>query len=226
MEQFFHFLQVYETWLYLLLGAVALVYFRRLLRSWQEWRASLFGLERENAQRKLTASISILVLLTFLFAAEFILVSFVIPVFPKTAALLTPTLDLLATPTITLQANLAGVPAPLPEGTQLPSAGAGCLPEEVEWNAPAAGGEISGAVELYATINIPDLGYYKYEYRQSGSEDWTTLTGGNSPKNNELIGTWNTEALLPGDYQLRLVVYNTQNDQLTPCELQVQVTPP
>jgi len=226
MEQFFRFLQAYEIWLYLLLGAVAILYFQRFIRSWQEWRSAIFGLERENAQRKFSLSLTILGLLILLAAVEFILVTFVIPAYPKTAALLTPTLDLLATPTITLPPGLAQSGSSSQAETPQPSLAEGCVAGQIEWNAPSPGEEISGAVELYATINIADLGYYKYEYKQSGSENWVTLTGGNQPKNNELIGTWNTEQLFPGDYQLRLVVYNTQNEQLSPCELPVQVTPP
>ena len=79
---------------------------------------------------------------------------------------------------------------------------------------------------MFATINLPDLGYYKYEYNQAGSDTWTTLAGGNVAKNNELIGIWDTELLTPGDYRLRLVVYNSQNQELPACELSVQVTPP
>lgn len=224
MEQFFRFLQNYEIWVYLLLGAVAVLYLQKFFRSWREWRSAIFGLERENAQRKLSASLSILALLFILAIAEFFLVTFVIPVFPKTTALLTPTLDLLATPTITLSADLAQGGALA--GTPQPALAEGCIAGQIEWNAPTPGAEVSGAVELYATVSIADLGYYKYEYMQSGSENWVTLTGGNTPKNNELIGTWNTEQLLPGDYRLRLVVYNTQNQQLPPCELPVHVTAP
>lgn len=225
MDSLFHFLQTYEIWIYLLLGVVGLFYLQRLVRSWSEWHAAVFGLERENAQRKLSAAGSILVLLFFLATAEFVLVSFVMPAYPSTAMLLTPTLDFLATPTITLQPDQQPGQAALAE-TPAPSAEGGCVPGEIEWNAPLQQAQVSGAVELFATVNLPDLGYYKYEFIQSGTDVWTTLAGGNTARNNELVGTWNTELLMPGDYRLRLIVFNSQNQELPPCELSVQVIPP
>lgn len=227
MDQLLRFLQTYEIWIYLLLGGVGAVYLHKLLSSYQDWRGAIFGLERENAQRKLSASLTILVLIMLFAATEFVMVSFVSPVLPKTAALLTPTIDLLATPTITLSPEMsaAGTTQP-PAVPQAAEAESGCVAGEIEWNLPAAGEEISGSVELFATITIPDLAFYKYEYGQPGSETWVTLAGGNSIKNNELIGTWNTEQLLPGDYRLRLIVYNTQNQQLPACELSIRVIAP
>lgn len=225
MDQILRFLQAYEIWIYLFLGVVGIFYLQSFIRSWTEWRSAIFGLEKENAQRKLSAAISILALLFFLAAAEFILISFVMPAYPTTAMLLTPTLDLFATPTITLSPGMNLSEADLSDATPVPLSGGGCVAGQIEWNRPAPQEQVSGAVELYATINIPDLGYYKYEVNQSGTDVWEPLAGGNTVKNNELIGTWNTESRVPGDYRLRLIVHNSQDQELAPCELSLQVAP-
>ena len=179
MESFLHFLKTYEVWIYLVAGVVGLVYVQKLLKAWREWRSALFGLEKENAQRSLSAAVAVLSLIFILAAGEFILVSFVMPAFPSTAMVLTPTLDLLATPTITLQSGSPTGGANPPTATPLAAAGTGCVTGQIEWNAPEPQAQISGAVEMFATINLPDLGYYKYEYNQAGSDTWTTLAGGN-----------------------------------------------
>jgi hypothetical protein len=224
MEELIRFLQRYEIWIYFLMGAVGIIYIQKLFRNYREWHSSLYGMEKENAQRRINASLSIIILLALLTVTEFILVSFVVPLYPHSAGLATPTIIILTTPTVTLapgQTAPAGTPAPAPV-----LAGKGCIPGQVEWTAPISGADISGAVELKGTVNLPDLAFYKYEYTQPGNETWTTLAGGNTVKKNETLGTWNTTDLVPGDYRLRLVVYNTQNQQLAPCELAVRVTKP
>jgi hypothetical protein len=42
----------------------------------------------------------------------------------------------------------------------------------------------------------------------------------------ELDGSWNTQALVPGDYRLRLVMTDNENQTLPACEITVRVTPP
>src|SRR5512133_464921 len=110
MEEILRFLKTNEVWIYILLGLVGLWYLRKLLLALSEWRGALFGLEKDNAQRKLSEAMSVLILLALMGAGEFLLVSFVSPTFPGIAALPTPTLDILATPTVTLapQGTLPG----------------------------------------------------------------------------------------------------------------------
>jgi hypothetical protein len=226
MEALLQFLETYEVWIYVILGAVGLVYFRKTFLAWKEWRTSAFGLERENAQRRFSSSITVVILLALMGMAELVLVSFISPVVPQ-LALQTPTVSMLVTPTVTLRPN---EPTPTvsteTQPTQLISSTTtadGCVPGQVEWTSPKSGDEVKGAVELKGTVNIPDLGYYKYEYSQQGSDSWTIIAGNNQTVVDGQLGVWNTDLLVAGDYQLRLVVSDSQDNTLTPCGIKVTV---
>lgn len=226
LDELLSFLQRYEGWIYLLVGTGVLVYIRRSLQAWNEWRNALFGLEREHAQRKLSTSLTMLALLGFLILGEFLMVSFVAPAIPQSSALATPTLDLLATATATLPPVIASTPTSSSIQATLAPQTEGCTPGVIEWNSPRPGETVSATIELKATINVPNLGFYKYEFAPLGSEEWTTIAADNQPKVNAMIGAWNTSALVPGDYQLRLVVADNQNNPFPACVVQVRVVSP
>ncbi len=109
MNEIIRLLKTYEVWIYLLLGLVGLFYGRKFFVALQEWRGTIFGLERENASRRLSEATSVLVLVALMAAGEFLMVSFVSPIFPGVQVLSTPTLDILTTPTITLAASAEAV---------------------------------------------------------------------------------------------------------------------
>ena len=114
MEEALSFFRAFEIWIYLLLGLGGLIYIRKFILAWQELRGATFGLERESAQARLNQAASMLVLLLTMAVTEFVLVSFIAPAVPGAIPLPTPTLDLLATPTITLPAT---TPQPGEQGT-------------------------------------------------------------------------------------------------------------
>lgn len=277
MEELLPFLQKYELWIYVLLGVVAFIYLQRLVSAWKVWQGSAFGLEREIGQRRFSTALTIVLLLVVFILVEFVIVSFVAPSYPQVYALPTPTIDLLATPTVTLSvaaesitatvdpANLLqlgsapagqgaktettagqGTGSPVPAGTDgtQTNAGAtagaaettstaattsmpeGCTPGQIEWTFPKAGGEISATVELKGTVNIPNLGYYKYEWAKLGEDTWTPIAAGNQPKVDGQIGFWNTSAFEPGDYQLRLVVSDNAEKLFPACKIPVRIVKP
>ena len=60
---------------------------------------------------------------------------------------------------------------------------------------------------------------------QPGSDSWIAIAAGNSAVVDQTLGgNWNTEQLVPGDYSLRLVVYDSQNNTLPSCTITVRVT--
>jgi hypothetical protein len=233
MEELLLFLKEYEAWVYGLVSLLSVIYLKRVIQAFQDWRAALFGMERESAQRRLSTSLTLLVLLVLIAGLEFSLVSFIAPTYPvKKGSLSTPTLDLVSTPTVTLetaQPGAAGTPNVTRQPTVAVKLPEGCSPGIVEWSSPNSGEEISGKVELMGTVNIPNLGFYKYEFTQPGTDVWNTIAANNSVVVNALLGTWDTTLLVPGDYLLRLVVADSQNQLMPACVVSVRVvveTPP
>ncbi len=234
MEEVLRFLKTYESWIYLLLAFVAFFALRRMFSALQELRSAVFGLERESAQRKFNASLSVFSFLVLLAAAEFLLTSIVFPDFPNVQALATPTVDLFVTPTATL--GTFAIETAVPESGGIPtlsvsSSRDGCVPSQIEWTFPQSGDTIQGSVTLQGTISVPNLGFYKYEYSQQGSNLWMTIAAGdqiivNQPLGGEGGGQWDTSSVLPGDYLLRLVVTDNVNNVFPACEIPVRIAAP
>jgi len=220
------FLTKYEVWIYILAGGVGLIYFRKLVLALQERRAAIFGLERENANRQLASAGSMLGLMFLLSVGEFVLVTFVSPFLPQQKILPTPTLDLLASPTVTLQSQ-AFTPGVIgTQGTPVPAKSNGCIPGQLEFTNVVPGQEFSKTIRLEGTTNVPGFGFYKYEYGQPGQDNWVTIAAGNEIKTKAEIGTWNISQLPQGDYELRLVVVNQQNESMPPCVVPIRVVSP
>jgi hypothetical protein len=102
---------------------------------------------------------------------------------------------------------------------------AGCTSGQIELTYPEAGDEIKGIIELTGTVNIPNFGFYKYEVAPNGSDTWATIAAGRTAVTGGSLGRWDTTALTPGDYQLRLVVIDNQGTSLPPCVVPIQVVP-
>lgn len=231
MEEALRFFRTYELWVYLLLSLVGFIYVRKFIQAWQELRGAAFGLERDNAQSRLNQAASILVLLLTMAIAEFVLVSYVAPAVPGAIPLLTPTLNLLATPTSTLPAEAAQpieeiLPTSTPITASLSTPGGGCIPDQVMISYPREGDEISGAVEITGTVDIPNFGFYKLEMKRPEENNWLTILAGNQIRRGEILGIWNTSLLPPGYHQLALVVTDNQGKSMPPCVIQLRVTNP
>lgn len=231
MEEALRFFRAYELWVYLLLGLGGLIYVRKFILAWQELRGAAFGLERDSAQGRLNQAAGVLVLLLTMAVAEFVLVSFVAPTVPGAIPLLTPTLDLLASPTVTLppetpQPGEIALTATTTITPTLAFTDNGCIPDQIFISFPAEGDEISGAVEITGTVDIPNFGFYKLEMKRPEEISWLTILAGNQIRQEETLGTWNTSLLPPGYHQLGLVVTDNQGKILAPCITQVRVTNP
>ena len=226
MRALFPVLEAYEIWIYAFLGLALLYYIRKLVLAAREMRAALFGFEKAVAQRKLSIALTFVVIFGLLMFAEFVLVSFVAPAMPSLGILPTPTINLLTTPTAALPTVSFGS-TPTTDLTQTaptPMSAEGCLAGRIEWVYPRDGDILQGAVNVIGTVNVENLGFYKYEYVQAGNAEWVTVAAGNQAVvNGKLQGTWNTSQLIPGDYQLRLVVTDNQNNTFPVCVVSVRV---
>lgn len=233
MEEVLRFLEKYELWIYVLGGILGVFYLFRLVSAWQEWRTALFGLERESAQRRFSTAMTATIVIVIFVMAEFILISFVSPGLPQTSALPTPTLNLLATktPVVAAAEGTKTAPTAVAVANALATVPANeCQPGKVEWLEPKSGSEVSGTIALKGTVNVPDFGFYKYEYSTPTSNTWMTIAAGNNlvtaETGNEL-GVWNTSEMVPGDYLLRLVAVDNQNKSLPACVITIRIlTPP
>ncbi|MGW8144331.1 MAG: hypothetical protein ACWGN2_08030 [Anaerolineales bacterium] len=232
MEEALRFFRTYEMWMYVILALVGLVYVRKFILAWEELRRAAFGLERESAQSSLNQSAGMLVLLFLMAVAVFILVSFVAPNFPASNPLLTPTMDLLASPTTTLvpEGTEQGIPTPTEGEVSLTPTievvGEGCVPGQIMLTEPVDGSEINGVVIVKGTANIENFGFYKYELARPDETTWLTIQAGRDIIQDGDLGQWDTRTLAPGDYMLRLVVTDNQGESLEPCVIRVNVNNP
>lgn len=227
MRELLALLQTNELWIFLLVGAIFIVYLRRLLLALAKSRKVLFGLEKEQARRQVAAALAILVFAGIFGALVFSLNTFVTPNIANISFLHTPTLNPLATATATLPAPQS---SPTPQLGFAPTlqllAVEGCITGKIEWTYPVADSEIFGSVVLKGTVNITNIGFYKYEYSQPGSDSWFTIAAGNVTRiDQELGGAWDTTQLVPGDYRLRLVVADAQNQVLPACVIPIRIVP-
>lgn len=222
MTDLLRFLDTYEALIYILLAIGGLFSFRWLWRSWGEWRIAVFSLEKEFSARRLARSSAISGLITILFCSVFMVTSFVIPGLPSDFFVATATIDFISTPTGTLSPAMMTQFANAPAGTSAPNT-VGCVPNQLNLTFPQPGDEISGAIELTGTVNIPNFGFYKYEVAPAGSDTWATISAGRTTVNAGSLGNWNTTALTPGDYQLRLVAIDNQGTALPACVIPVRI---
>ena len=93
-------------------------------------------------------------------------------------------------------------------------------------SSPQPSGEVQGKIVISGTIDVPNFGFYKYEYAPQGSETWSTIAAGDKTIREGELGAWDTSQLTPGDYQLRLLVTDNLGKALPACIVPVHVIAP
>jgi len=226
MVAILHFFTSYAILIYLLLIIGVMFAGRSLARARGEMRESLYGLEREMAHRHTSQAVAILALIVFLAVAELVLTVFLAPNLPALSLLVTPTMNPLITPTKLIPPELLetiGALTPVSTPTVQTS---GCIPGQIMITSPKAGEVIKSQVILIGTADIPNFGFYKYEFSPLGTEVWSTIQANREVKQDFELGTWDTSEVPPGDYNLRLVVLDNQGKTLPPCIVPVRVAIP
>jgi hypothetical protein len=209
---------------FLALGALFGI--RGTIKARTELQGAAFGLEREIAHRHMSQAISVLVLVGFLAFAEFVLVVFLVPNIPALSRLATPTMNPLLTPTGTFalvfeQTLGTGTPGSTPTVQAT-----GCIPGQIDITSPKAGDKIQGSITLKGTANVPNFGFYKYEFSPIGADAWAAILASRTPVQDGDLGNWDTSAIATGDYQLRLVVTNNQGNELPACIIPLRIKAP
>jgi hypothetical protein len=224
MGEILRFFKENEIFIYLILGIFSVWQIRKFGLAWRELRNAAFGLERQAAQSRLNWVTSMLIILFMLGVTEFVLVSFVVPSVPDALPIITPTLDLLATPTTTLDANILASNA-TPVST-IETENGNCVPGKVDIISPESGETIQDIVEIIGSADIPSFGFYKFEMAAINDLSWLTIQAGDTITREGRLGYWDTTLLTPGDYALRLIVTDNQGLPTEPCVIQVRVDPP
>jgi hypothetical protein len=212
--------------LYLVL-AVGLVFgLWRWSQARSEQREAIYGLEKEIANRHTFQSLTTLIVVGSLAIGEFILIVFLAPNIPAFSRLPTPTLNPLALPTSTIpfeSQQTLGIVTPLPTSTIQAT---GCIPGQIAITSPKAGDELRGQISITGSADIPNFGFYKYEFAPLGSTNWSTVLANRAVKDDASLGSWDTSTITPGDYQLRLVVTDNQGNELPACVVPVRIKAP
>jgi hypothetical protein len=202
----------YQTWLYVLLGLLALGYIRSFWQAWGAINRTLFGLEKENALQRQNTALAMLIILAAL--AVFIYLN---------ERVLVPNLVIeKATPAPT---SLPPTSTPIPaSGGPLVVDSRGCDNPNVTLTEPKSGERLSGAFEVQGTAVVSGLAFYTLEISgpQTGGT-WLPVVVGNEAVHNGTLGRFDTSTYAPGDYVLRLVVRDTAGNYPRPCEVLVTI---
>jgi len=234
-----------QAWIHLLLACLGVLLLWLWWRAWRRLRLARFGIERAmwvNARSRAVIVIFITLTLT---AALLLLNVFIAPNLTAMFGVL-PTLsarDLLTntpTPTPTAELVLPGFETPTPDSsaeptatlTPVPVGGANCLNPQATITSPIPGAILAGEIEVSGTANVDNFAFYVVEISTLGDNWLTVLTsqpdadGKILPVVNGVLGQWNTALQAPGDYALRLVVYNSSGDFSPPCTIPITITAP
>lgn len=223
MDALFRFLVEYELLIYLILGIGAIVVGYTLWLAWREWRRAVFGLEKELSFQKVRLSGAFFTLFLMFSLTQFCLVTFVAPFLPSGVFRMTPTVALLQTPSVTLSPDELTAQ---PTMVLAPSGSTDCLPDQIMISSPAPGSEVQGKIVLSGTVDVQNFGFFKYEYSLAGSDSWSTIAAGDQPIRNGELGVWDTSQLVPGDYQVRLLVTDNLGQAFPACLIPLRVVAP
>jgi hypothetical protein len=224
MGEILRFFKENEVFIYLILGGFAVWQVRNFILAWRELRNAAFGLERESAQGRLNWVATMLILVFMLGIGEFVVVSFVVPKVPDASPLLTPTLDLLASPTVTLVPGSQAADITPAVAVETPMSD--CIPGQIDILSPQNGETVQDIVEIIGSADIPNFGFYKFEMAAISDTSWLTIQAGDTITREGRLGFWDTTRLSPGDYGLRLILTDNQGESSPPCTIQVRVDPP
>jgi len=226
MAAILHFFTSYLILIYLLLVIGLIFAIRNLVRAKREMGGSLYGLEREASRRHTSQAVATLSLIIFLAIAEMVLTVFLAPNMPAHSLLFTPTMNPLTTPTNSIPPELLATIGVLTTVSTPTAQITGCITGQIMITSPKPGDVVKGLVILVGTADIPNFGFYKYEFSPLGSDVWFTIQADRKVKKGIELGPWDTSEVTPGDYNLRLMVFDNQSNELPPCIVPLRVAAP
>lgn len=231
MESVIRFLAEFETPIYIILGVVAVIFFRRFFLAYEEKQKAVYGLEREAGQRNMVKAATVLFLVGLLTAGEFVVATILVGELEQAPTYATATIDKLSTPTYTLDPASIEVPEDAtPTPTPYPQAeveglDTNCVAGVLEITDPKHNDHAKGVVRFEGTVNTPSLGSYQFDYSTMGEPNWQTISAGSGVKIEESIGNWYTNELLPGPYLVRLTALDNQGLESDVCIIVIHIDP-
>lgn len=229
-------LVTYQTWIYSAFGLLGILLFFSWAWAQRKFRFTTFGLERENLYKQQNNALTSLVMIVCISLSVWLSNAFISPNLteimgvPPTATSLRATLipTFTVTPPVLLPgavtATVQATVGPTATRTRVPVAGANCLNPRAGITSPIPGSILSGTVEVRGNANIDNFAFYEVQVSSLGS-NWLTILTDNKPIANGLLGKWNTGTQAPGEYGLRLVVYNSTGKAPDPCTIPITIVP-
>ncbi len=232
MEEVLLFIEENQSWIFLVLVIIGVIYLRSAIIAFQEMRTAIYRLERERAVARLTRSGASLALVAAVMLATFIIVTFTTPALPASARPTPiPTVSFLTTPNQGGEGEVDG----LATATSITSSvgdSSGCLNPLATILSPADNDSVSGVVNFTGAANIPGFAFYKIEYNDlSSTGSWLAISANTTQvckdtcEEEEVLGNWDTSLVTPGDYAVRLVVTDTAGNAPMPCQILLRVIP-
>ncbi len=241
MLEFLRPIVIFDTWIYILLGFITLFFLRLMIIARRDRVRSIFTLERENANARMTrAFIGLMVILGLMLGVYY--VSLVTPtIVPPTQDTPTPTPiiripDTPTPPPLLLTSTPTNTPLPTPttlfefEETPTPAPAAPQVSQPANCPFPGSlitqpgnGARVAGVIQVSGVANIDNFDYYKFEFRIPGGE-WSFIQRyDNSVPQLGVLGSWNSDTVVPGEYEFRLVVVDNIGNFPEPCVIRLNV---
>jgi hypothetical protein len=217
------FFERYEAVLYFVLGLGAIVYAWRFYNAWALMRSAVFGLEQISAQRQLSRATVALIAILFIGVFVFTVVTVVGPQVDPPDAFFPPQDATAAVASGTLPVGAA-------TATDFPAVAInaeGCIEGEIEITAPVSGETLQGETAVIGTVDVENFGFYKIEVSRAEETLWLTVQAGRAlVQNAELLQSWDTSILPPGEYVLQLLVTDNDGDPFPACRIPIRIATP
>jgi len=236
-------------WLGLAFVLLALYFARQATHYAREARLSIFGLEREQARRRVSRARMRALLAILLAVGSYCARVYALPLLPlppgeqehhpaAQAPSPTPTRTPFIVPSLVVEETLPATtaqpatptpvpatptPAASPSPTPAPAPPANCPNPGVQITSPGMGAVVSGTVAISGTANIESFQFYKVEIAAGDPPTaWSVITDiHRKPVQAGVLEMWNTAPYPAGTYWIRLVVVDVTGNYPDPCAIAI-----
>jgi hypothetical protein len=237
MRTFIRFVTRIHIIIYLLCGIGVFFAIRTLVVSRRAGRLAVYPMEHEAARNLRARAVSTIVSLIAVLGGTYVLVNIVEPNLGNAPDEPTPTPVVFLTPeptstpyrllfsTVTPTIGLLPGDQPVATGAE-GLRGADCIRGALI-TSPAEGEMVSGQVDVEGEANILNFAQYRFEVRGPATDGtWAVVGNFNRAVVSGYLGAWDSTSLLPGEYTLRLVVFDAEGNFVTPCEVGIVIQSP